>query len=226
MRFTWVPFRKRNMLKDAVSINLANFTILSTQVGAISFLVTSSIAMFLHPNYIFFSQFFSELGLGPASLLFTSSLVGTGLLLSPFYAITGLLLLRLQDNTYVRITVILGPLSSILLILTGLFNMGDFFIIHNIFAISFFVFSVVIIICMYKGFQQMYGADDQRGITISPIFCGFMVGLLALYAIFENYQPLIQKILVYFLLGHILHYSFKMQKFLSSLNSTSFVNQF
>ncbi|MHA2253228.1 MAG: DUF998 domain-containing protein [Candidatus Kariarchaeaceae archaeon] len=226
MQIGWIPFSKRNVLKGAVSINLANFTIISTQVGAISFLITSSLAMLIHPNYIFFSQFFSELGLGPASLLFTSTLVGTGLLLSPFYAITGLLLLRLKDNTYVRITVILGPLSSLFLILTGLFNMGDFFIIHNIFAISFFVFSVMIIVCMYKGFQQMYSEDEQRGISISPVFCGFMILLLVLYAVLPNHQPFIQKILVYFLLGHILHYSFKMKKFLSSLNNTLFVDQF
>lgn len=208
-----------NQLRMFLNKRVYKLVIFLTQVSMVYFLINTTLAMLLYPNYTFTKQFLSELGMGPTSFLFNSSLIITGILYFPFYLIMGILIQKDRlDNKYINIAMVFGPLASIFLIFIGIFDMSEEnFVIHNIFAISFFIINVLVIACVSYGLMELKWSNRLKGkLSISPYFCIFMVFLLTWYLVHINWRPFIQKCLIYTLIGHIFHFSLKMKRYVNS----------
>ncbi len=103
--------------------------------GPAVFLVLYSVAMAGDPDYVFFNNYLSDLGVGEAAWAFNSAVIMAGLLCIPF------ILLGIRPNldggVMATLGVAAGTVGCVFLILVGVFT-EDYDPTHYIVAIGFF----------------------------------------------------------------------------------------
>ena len=176
-----MDFKLENLEKYQIAI------ILTTLI----FLVTSTISIIFYPNYDFINQYFSELGIGPTSIIFNFGIMITSIFLLIYFY----LLFKKKENSKIFY---LGLISSIGLFGVGLFPMNIIFW-HFLSAATFFFTSLIII-----GIKITQNKDNTK-----LLFFGLMMALVIFNYLLIFRIPFFQKLSVYAIIIYYIIYSFK-----------------
>ena len=145
--------------------------ILSGLVAPVIFMILYGIAMSKDPNYTFFENYLSDLGVGPGACAFNSGLIITGILLVLF-AVFGLRQ-ALPKHWTITIAVAVASISGLFLVSVGVFteNAGD---IHGLVSYGFFISALVAVGFLSEGLYRTK-ALGWLGLGVSLVV--FLVGL-------------------------------------------------
>ena len=186
--------------------------ILHPIISAIAyFVITSLVAMFLYPNYDNTSQFLSALGVGENGWLLNTGLILLEITTIPFYFFLNLHFIP-DMNILLRISLILGALSGVLIIGIGVFiSDGETSAIHDLFAISYFLLLLLFFMLIPLGLFKISFSKWKYVIILSGMLV--IITSLGLFVEIVN-QYIFQKLIVY---GHMILQLLIVQKVKSNI---------
>ncbi len=170
-------------------------------IGSLAYFVLGTIlAMILYPNYDFFGQFLSALGVSKWGFLFNSAVVSIGISTMFLYATIAhdLWLRPVRPSFFLFVALLFGSFSGILLIGVGIFvasgNTSD---IHDLFAISFFLVLMLLTLFFVIGLVRsplFKDGNTKIGLTLF----GFTISLSIAVGLFvpKANQYVTQKLVV------------------------------
>lgn len=142
------------------------------------FAILYVIAILQDPEYTFFDNYLSDLGVGPGALAFNSGLMISGALMIPF-AIFGLRGLAGEERA-LRIGSMTVAFSGLFLINIGVFteDAGD---VHFAFSVAFFLSVLVALLILSFGFlKNKILGNTGAGVTVACALLGIILLALGL----------------------------------------------
>lgn len=194
---------------ESKTLNYIFFFVLSSLIFCtIQFLILSTVSALIYPGgYDYFRNYFSELGRVIAlngennpisSILFTLSMIIASVTLIPFWVGLPILFLSYLTSPLQRLlngfASGFGLLSVPFQIAVALFPIDTQPILHGLAAQGFFILSSIAILVYSLTMYISHHYSNVLAITGFIIF--FLVGLFVL-GIFGDFQPFIQKLIIF-----------------------------
>lgn len=186
----------------------------STISGIMIYLLGTTISMLLYPNYSFFSQYFSDLGIGRFGIVFNLTVILTGILIYPFFPLSYFLLKPSKEaKIMLLISSFTGIIASLFLIFVGIYDKSENSLrAHQFVTLGFFI-SMTLTIFFWalgnyfieranskitnrenkKSKKNQFDLISNMVVIIIPLFFIIFTG---------TFDPFLQKITVYTFLAY------------------------